>query len=103
MTTFTRQSKFDEQVMNDYLFRVRNAGHWMNGQYLMTQMIVANTNNLGGINRGLLDLNLIRPRPKEFDGMKSPRFLRAINDYYDQDLAKMSYAQLIIPLRGKSI
>ena len=95
MTTFTRQSKFDEQVMNDYLFRVRNAGHWMNGQHVMTQMIVANTNNLGGINRGLLDLNLIRPRPKEFHGMKSPRFLRAINDYYDQDLAKMSYAQLM--------
>ena len=103
MTTFTNQPKFDEQVMNDYLLRVKNAGHWMNGQHLMTQMIVANTNNLGGINRGLLDLNLIRPRPKEFLGMKSPRFLRAINDYYDRDLVRMNYAQLVIPLRGKSI
>lgn len=95
MTTFTNQPKFDEQVMNDYLLRVKNAGHWMNGQHLMTQMIVSNTNNLGGINRGLLDLNLIRPRPKEFLGMKSSRFLRAINDYYDQDLARMNYAQLM--------
>lgn len=96
MTTFTNQPKFDEQVMNDYLLRVKNAGHWMNGQHLMTKMIVANTNNLGGINRGLLDLNLIRPRPKEFHGMKSPRFLRAINDYYNQDLARMNYAQLAL-------
>ena len=103
MTTFTNQQKFDEQVMNDYLVRVKNAGHWMNGQHLMTKMIVSNTNNLGGINRGLLDLNLIRPRPKEFYGMKSPRFLRAINDYYDQDLARMNYAQLALSEKNKSI
>lgn len=103
MTTFTNQQKFDEQVMNDYLLRVKDAGHWMNGQHLMTKMIVANTNNLGGINRGLLDLNLIRPRPKEFYGMKSPRFLRAINDYYDQDLARMNYAQLALSEKNKSI
>ena len=103
MTTFTNQPKFDEQVMDDYLLRVKNAGHWMNGQHLMTQMIVANTNNLGGINRGLLELNLIRPRPKEFHGMKSPRFMRAINDYYDQDLVRMNYAQLALFGRGKSI
>ena len=102
MTTFTNQQKFDEQVMNSYLSRVKNAGHWMMGQYAMTQMIVANTNNLGGINRGLLELNLIRPRPKEFFGMKSPRFLQAINEYYDQDLVRMNYMQLALSL-GKSI
>ena len=65
-------------------------------------MIVTNTNNLGGINRGLLDLNLIRPRPKEFLGMKSPRFLRAINDYYDQDLARMNYMQLALSVKSKN-
>ena len=102
MTTFTNQQKFDEKVMNEYLSRVKNAGHWMMGQHAMTKMIVTNTNNLGGINRGLLDLNLIRPRPKEFLGMKSPRFLRAINDYYDQDLARMNYMQLALSVKSKN-
>ena len=67
----------------------------MNGQHLMTSMILKNTQNLGGVNRGLLDLNVIRPRPKTFFGMKSPRFLQILNEYYNQDLERAKYPNLI--------
>lgn len=95
MTSFTRRKKFSEQAMNNYVEAVANAGHWMNGQHLMTRMILKNTQNLGGVNRGLLDLNVIRPRPKTFFGMKSPRFLQILNEYYNQDLERAKYPNLI--------
>ncbi len=95
MTSFTRRKRFSEQAMNNYVDAVANAGHWMNGQHLMTKMILKNTQNLGGINRGLLDLNVIRPRPQKFNGMESPRFLQILNEYYNQDLERAKYPNLI--------
>ena len=80
MTTFTRRKRFSEQAMNNYVEAVANAGHWMNGQQLITKMILKNTRNLGGINRGLLELNIIRPRPENFYGMDSPNFVRILNE-----------------------
>ena len=94
MTTFTRR-RFDEQVMNNYVETVADAGHWMNGQRLITKMILENTRNLGGVNRGLLDLNIIRPRPEKFFGMDSPNFVRILNSYYDRDLERMNYAAFV--------
>lgn len=98
MTTFTRR-KFDERIMNNYVRAVANAGHWMNGQQLITRMILKNSRNFGGINRGLLDLNIIRPRPKKFCGMDSPNFVRILNEYYDQDLERMNHFALALKRR----
>ena len=75
------------------------AGHWMNGQQLITKMILKNTRNLGGINRGLLELNIIRPRPENFYGMDSQNFVRILNEYYDRDLERMNYGALVLKIK----
>ncbi len=99
MTTFTRRKRFDEQAMNNYVEAAANAGHWMNGQQLITKMILKNTRNLSGINRGLLELNIIRPRPEKFYGMDSPNFVRILNEYYDRDLERMNYGALVLKIK----
>ena len=99
MTTFTRRKRFNEQAMNNYVEAAANAGHWMNGQQLITKMILKNTRNLGGINRGLLELNIIRPRPEKFYGMDSPNFVRILNEYYDRDLERMNYGALDLKIK----
>ena len=99
MTTFTRRKRFSEQAMNNYVEAVANAGHWMNGQQLITKMILKNTRNLGGINRGLLELNIIRPRPENFYGMDSQNFVRILNEYYDRDLERMNYGALVLKIK----
>ena len=99
MTTFTRRKRFNEQAMNNYVEAAANAGHWMNGQQLITKMILKNTRNLGGINRGLLELNIIRPRPEKFYGMDSPNFVRILNEYYDRDLERINYGALVLKIK----
>lgn len=85
--------------MNNYVEAAANAGHWMNGQQLITKMILKNTRNLGGINRGLLELNIIRPRPEKFYGMDSPNFVRILNEYYDRDLERINYGALVLKIK----
>lgn len=88
MTTFTKRKSFNEQAMNNYVGAVANSGHWMRAQNLVTRMIMKNTNNWGGINRGIMELNLIKPRPNKVH--------RSENHYYDRDLERMEYAKLYL-------
>lgn len=96
MTTFTKRQRFDEQAMNSYVNAAANAGHWMNAQNLVTKVILKNTYDFGGINRGILDLNLMRPRPTKFHGMENELIVAFVNQYYDRDLERQKYRDLYL-------
>lgn len=83
LTTFTKED-FCEEKMNDYLNEVKKASLWQTAQNIITHKIAKNTKGLNPINQHWLDLNLIRPKPKE-------RMYRA---YYEDDVKRGQYLNL---------
>lgn len=90
LTSYTKKP-FNEEEMNRFLTRVKNAGLWQKAQYMITGAIISNTEKINPLNQRFLRLALIRPKPDE----------RMYQGYYEDDLKRAQYLNLYLKQREK--